>query len=624
MPFTMHADLLSMYFRAHLMAEYGLWRLPSGQYLGHMVYAIDLLMMKLAGWDLKSLFPLPFGLQPGSMTASVGNWLAFQSLPGINQALFWWKIPHLLADLAVFGLLARLFSRSKQLNLVLAAWWLNPVNFYAFYVFARHDAMTALVMLLVILFTVQKKLWPAMVGLFAAFQVRVQPLLLAPLLLVTWWKSHSWSVLIKNLLFSSLIIGVYLWLVSHLPGDVGVIEQLTGQARATNAVQTLSVPGGRFTDEVIYSAFGGWPIFLVAYGAIGLIAWLFSRPKKGSNRLEYVNAWLLVVMAIYFAVNKFSPHYFVWLSLFWTIGVGFNKRLIWPYVGAVFGWLIMGLTAQDSFSINQNLFLPLAPGLFRTPQLPVLLMSRGIDPNQLFMLGRLVLTGSLLWLAWQTWQASLRPTLNWRFNWRKIFQPGVWVVGLLISSLVFTHPVQAITTSVFEQKIGNELIYLEANKPYSQNFISPVDQFGALEIQFATDRVMSGQQVIFRIKPSFEETWTYEGHLNRDDLYNYAYYPIGFPPFNGAKDRTFTFELELTHAETDRWTAIVGNSTGANFRLLSEDTALFKQQTIERLRNTYQAQPIFWWFYGALLGILGVSLLTILAFPLEIRKEKQG
>ncbi len=102
MPWAMHSDLLSMYYRSYLMADRGLWGLPTNQFLAHLVYAFNLLILRLAGWDLTAVFPTEFGLQLGSMTSSVGDWLNFTAQPQINSLLFWLKLPHLFADIAIF------------------------------------------------------------------------------------------------------------------------------------------------------------------------------------------------------------------------------------------------------------------------------------------------------------------------------------------------------------------------------------------------------------------------------------------------------------------------------------------------------------------------------------------
>lgn len=611
MPFSMHADLLSMYFRAHLMAEHGFWQLPSGQYLGHLVYAVNLLLMKAGGWDIAGLFPLPFGLTPGSMTASVGNWLVFQDIPGIQQALFWWKLPHLLADTAVFGLLMSAFSRSKRRNFVLAAWWLNPVNIYAFYIFARHDALTALAVAGVLLFTARKKLLPAMLSLWAAIEVRTQPLIYVPLFLLAWWKGFRWQELLKNGLMTVIIVGAYFFLRGLLPENQLAYEQATGALEARASSATFTLPGGRFRAETLESIFGGLPLFPIASVVLGVSLWLFSQVKKSSQGLELVNAWFLVLMSLYFALNAFSPHYFVWLSIFWVIGFGFQKKLLWPYLGAVVGWLIMGAMATDAFSINQNLFLPLAPSLFRTPQLPVLLASRGIDPGALFLIGRVVLSGSLAVLAWQTWQTSIRPTLRAPRKWTSLLKPGVWLSVLLAVLLLRPTSAQALTAPVFEVSSGQELLLLAPGKPYKATFTSPADQFGALEIQLASDRIPSGQNLVFRLKEAGEDAWLYEGRLNRDDIYDFAFYPVGFPPVIQAQGKGFVWELELTEGENpESWTALVGGKDEANFRLLADDTEAFKNQTRERLSQEYARSPLFWQGYVAVLGLLCAAFIA--------------
>ena len=101
------------------MAVHGFWGLPTNQFLAHLIYSLNLKVMQWVGFDFSQIFLLPFGLNLGSLTASVGDWLRFTALPNINTVLFWLKLPHLLVDTFVFAALAKYFRNHRHSTLIL-------------------------------------------------------------------------------------------------------------------------------------------------------------------------------------------------------------------------------------------------------------------------------------------------------------------------------------------------------------------------------------------------------------------------------------------------------------------------------------------------------------------------
>ena len=381
MPFAMQADLLSLSYRANLMSEYNLWGFNTGQLLAHYLYALNLKLIEPLFGDLQSFFSTSHGISPNSTTSSVGDWLNFVANPQVNAFIFALKIPHLIADIAIFILLTKFFAKNKKQSLILSLWWFNPVNIYAFYVFARHDSLTLLAILLATLFLAKQKILPALLSLFVAVQIRFQPILYLPLFLIHLWRNSSIKKLSSSIFFSILIIGITLLIEKNLPFDRSVYNQIKALNEQSSISEVASPTFLQSTQNILAKPFematsvggrssmGKLLIFSLIYFLINII-YLFV--KKSSNSQEaflQIHLALYLTLAVYFLINSFSPHYFVWLSLFASVSVLINQKFLYAYLLSILGWGIMGLVDSGNFAINQNLFLPISPVIFNTPQL---------------------------------------------------------------------------------------------------------------------------------------------------------------------------------------------------------------------------------------------------------------
>src|SRR5690606_11773295 len=138
----------------------------------------------------------------------------------------------------------------------------------------------------------------------------------------------------------------------------------------------IGIPS-RHAAQVSGTTILGMPVFLVLYAIVGSIYFFrHQKPSAEMANLWQLNRVLLVVMAIYFAVNPFSPHYFVWLSIFITLAIVFQPKILPWYGLGVLGWAIMGIFGHDVTWFSQNLLVPISTDLFRTPQLPLILQTR--------------------------------------------------------------------------------------------------------------------------------------------------------------------------------------------------------------------------------------------------------
>jgi len=613
MPFALQADLISANYRAHLISEYGLMGIKSNQPLINYVYATNLLTAKLFYSDIKSFFAESHGVSTTSTTSSVGDWLSFVNNKQVNSFVFFLKIPHLLADIALFFLLGKLFAKHQKKLLILSLWWFNPVNLYSFYVFARYDSLTILTLLLATVLISKNKITSGLLALLAAIQLRFQPILYLPLFLISSWKKIELKHFFRNILLTGFIFFGVLFLENNLPYDQHLYQQVknietnqlvtqtapqeTNITKITNLLQSpyllaTSVGGKSTLNKLI--------IFTILF-AITNFLYLFTKENKDPKEsLLKLNSVLYLSLALYFLVNDFSPHYFVWLSGFATIAVVIHKQFLPAYSLAILGWLIMGIFSTGNFAITQNLFLPVSPLLFNTPQIGYVVPQAA----QLFNLGRLILNLGLIWSGFIA-ARYLFKDMHQLKDWKKVFKLGL--LSLISFIFIFPNRIEAAKLPVYKQETM-EKVFLEPGIIYQNQFTVVTSEFGSLDLKFDTGRSRENHQLLFRLKEINSSNWYYQATYNTADFYNHAFYPIGFPTITYAMNKTYLYEVEILD-QPDLPFAIYHNSYVVSKEgSLKELSSLIKQDLTAKWTN----QQPFFIFWLSLLAINLVALLVVI------------
>lgn len=613
MPFALQADLLSMTYRAHLMSEYGLWGFQPGQPLGHYLYALNLIILKPFFGELTQFFSTGHGLSLSSTTSSVGDWLNFVAHPQVNAFIFALKIPHLLADLAIFLLLSQLFAKHPKRLLILTLWWFNPVNLYAFYIFARHDSLTLLAIFLTILALSRGKILSSLLAFLVAVQLRFQPLLYLPLLLIHLWRRFAWTQLSKAFFGSVLIILGFFLLQKNLPYNSDLYAQIrnlpetkiASSSSSFSFLELIQKPFSMATSVGGKSTLPKLIIFTSLYALLNLFYFLLGKSK---NNLLQLSCALYLTLALYFLINDFSPHYYVWLSLFAVLALPLGKNFLYAYLVSILGWGLMGLLDVGNFAISQNLFLPVSSLIFNTPPLASSL-------PQIAWLGS---AGSILFkfgLLWSCWLVFRYLLAGWQTprHFKRLLKPGTTLFLLFSLTFAFSKPVQAVKIPVLRQENDSKIL-LEVGQPYSASFTSSASEFGALDLKFDTSRSQQKKQIIFRLKSSEAKEWLYENTYQVADFYNRAFYPFGFPIVSNALDQKFTYEVELIN-ESDLPLYIYTDT----FVISREGNLNELGQLIwTDLQAKWQAQQSFWIFW---LSLMGINLLAITSILLWREKK---
>lgn len=640
MPWAMHADLLSMSWRAQLMAYHSQWGLLSSQWLGHAAYAANLWLWHQIGISFEPMFEnTEFGLTPTSQTASVGDWLRFVQEDQINTFLFVAKLPHLLADVSTMALLLWLVLKLKPKlqSWVVLVWWLNPVNVYVFYLFGRHDALSSLALLLMVVATSFRWWGAAIISLFGAVLIRVQPLLFVPwltreLLVANW----SWKF-VKQVVMTMVIVATSLLCIQALPFDQLQYEQLKAIETTPTIVTTepsllrsLGIPTNHFRR-----ALGELPWFIVPAGLALLLIPKSKFVKNLDENSVVIANWGLLgtfIMSWYFILNSFSPHYFVWLSFWATLAVvAVGKKAIWPYLLAVIAWGVMGVFGRGHFAINQWLLLPISEYFFTTP-LPwqILESAAGSDQLRQVVVGgaHWVLRLSLLWLSWVCWQ-KLR-LMRWREVVNLAKQKQTEVKRLIKLVVVITivgmgyeavlTPAQAVIVPVQEQSIQAKQTSVELNSNQTRRFSVPVSSDGTVGIiylQFDVARQNSDQVIEYKIREERQTRWWHSGQINRSDLYHRAWYPLGLPELNMSQGDVLEIELQAVSDSTLSAIKLLGvtkNRTFTpNYRLATDGSwREWTQTVLSDITSKFEQQSVFvslWVMVLLALTGIGVGIL---------------
>ena len=252
-----------------------------------------------------------------------------------------WKIPVLLADLAVGYLLFRLFRNKSYWMMIVAlvAWFFNPyIYFRTGYTFT--DPITILFMLLSLMLLGKKDV---LSGTFFALSIAMKtfPYILFPVYLL---KAKDK----RGFLVAGLLVGIFVSLpfltswedfTTYLAGTLGVHSERFVQGRPflfyisyyLNIELFQVIP---FRVYTLLASFSGWVVVAVMY-------------FKNWARDKYVLA-LIPFLTFYLFTPVFNRSYFMWFMPIFIVALAkiFGNRFRFMYYGVIFlfyvfaGWYL--------------------------------------------------------------------------------------------------------------------------------------------------------------------------------------------------------------------------------------------------------------------------------------------
>jgi len=311
MPIAAHVDLVSTYHRSYLILHdfHPRYWVPHEilQAMFLILYSPFLALSDLLGWGIDA-------------TASFEFWVdSFIQHPQIHWALFLFKVPYLLCDVAIASILLRFFAKEPAKGVKAASLWLlNPIAIFGFYVFARHDAVTILFVVLG-LWSLQRSWFiRGALSIGVAIWARYYPVFYLPFLYATVtgdWKRKARTVAIA--LVPVLAFNVFVVLAETTATAAGDVAN-PGRA------PLMGASSSNFASYLVnFYLDMGWKqiLFVFPASAVALVLYAFTVEQRARASgwvlrfVEYCAAFLLVL----YATSFFHPQYFTWFLPFLVI-----------------------------------------------------------------------------------------------------------------------------------------------------------------------------------------------------------------------------------------------------------------------------------------------------------------
>jgi len=396
MPFTAHSDLMQIYWKAHLVAYHhelavgfqALLRLFHAAYLWLLT---PLLPPTDSLWIHQADDPLLSPFFSAELVSTQG-WFDFISHPQIYRTLFLLKIPYLFFDLACAFLLCRLGSNTPKSRLMFRFWWLNPILFFATYIFGRHEVI-ALFFILLSIYLVKRGGWNGgLLALGVAIAIRYYALFLLPfyvLSLAPGWKKRVQGV----------IIGLAPWLIVNF-----INWSMTGSPEAKGLI---NLPHDNYLLSMKFqvAAWDNLYIFPLLYFLLTLHR-LYNR-EVGLGSLQQYG---LVAFLLLFATAHIgqSPQYWTWFLPLLVIGVAEDRHLLPLHVAQILCLAIYNFV--DHRATAGYLFAPIAPDFFWSLPSPAEVISHLASPERVISMARTAFSAVTLWMAYFVFR-QMRTTL---------------------------------------------------------------------------------------------------------------------------------------------------------------------------------------------------------------------
>ena len=260
----------------------------------------------------------------------------------LNFLLLTLKLPYLIFDIGIAVFLYRLFDDSKQRNLALSFWILNPFNLYSTYMMGQFDIIPTFLTVLALYLAVKRKkvlLSAFFLGIGASFKI-FPFLFLIPLALLEtkWWRR-----------IVTVGVGILVYVASILP----FINSQGFRVTAFVAGQTTksffaAIPISRGESIILF-------LFSVLFFYL-----IFYFKKVGFNDL-----WkkFFIIILLFFVFTHYHPQWFLWLVPFLIIDLVRSDLKHWPLAAlSLVSWL--GLVIPFDPRLSVWLFAPIFPKLY--------------------------------------------------------------------------------------------------------------------------------------------------------------------------------------------------------------------------------------------------------------------
>ncbi|MFW5703413.1 MAG: hypothetical protein ACOCXQ_01125 [Patescibacteria group bacterium] len=569
MPFFGHTDIINTYRRAARVAFEGF---PLYLLNEQLVHAIE------AGWLwFLSLF---YGQ---NLFAHLGE--AILTQPHINMLMFLFKVPYLLAEIAMWYLLFRYLIPVRGRNLMFVLF--NPIMIFAVYVFGRYESMICLAIVGLLVLIKQRVNLPWLM-LMTVVLVLLRPsmLLLVPALLLI---QRSWAA--RMLLVATPVVSYIILMQLNKMGG-GNLGQWVSSGRHTGFFfeSQIDLGGGL----AIY-----WFFALLTYFGLRMIRYLstrgvlnklpaFNERLKHENRPSSVALIALgsfTILGTYYATSVFQAQYVAWMLPFlYLLSAWFQRdqlvRLLLLLIHvSYFGAILSHLTFGEP--TNLILLFPIAETFAQIPLAEAVFFY---DHMRLANIARSVFTVSLLYLIMYlfdryekyehierleqddrhvkdnsqkqlfayVWSLMSRNKHNAKttFIIAAVFVGVVAITSVLWSVLLTSNTRVERVYHLFERQ--TETYLLTSDRPVRQVFLSPAQVFDRVQLRFGTHGLRIDDTITVRIKHQDTQDWWYIQRFEADEIEDHELVEVQFPPFINARGEPFIVELVSARGEPVR------------------------------------------------------------------------
>ncbi|MCL4383984.1 hypothetical protein M1116_00860 [Patescibacteria group bacterium] len=262
------------------------------------------------------------------------NEISQLKLNTVYWPLLVYKLPMILADMAIFFLIPLFFRKEKNKQLAQLLWWFNPLGIYVGSMMGQVDVVMAALLVTGYYFFQKNKLGWCAISIALSALFKPIGLILLPLL---WIEKKDLKATIVGYLVYLLGIIPYLGSVSYRYYALAA-EQISKTTYAGIAIASGTVIP--------------WFFIMLAIAAVAL--W-----HKKISFLEAMTAMILSSLAF----SHFHPQWLVWITPLLLIWVIKQKQLVyWPMM--IFCWLLVLLSfdptlhSQIFLASHWNLLLP--------------------------------------------------------------------------------------------------------------------------------------------------------------------------------------------------------------------------------------------------------------------------
>lgn len=439
--------------------------------------------------------------------------------PHLFRDMLAMKFPYLLAELGIIYLLVKLIP-TKNRNLLLGFWMLNPLVIWSIYVPGNFDIFPALLTVLGLYSWKRdwKTLCYVLIGIAAGF--KLYPLLLIPVLFVIDERSISRRLL--DTLLSFMAFGI-----SFLPvvKDTWVIKFVLG----TNLSASL------FKASIDLGVGAQIPIFLTLY--FGLLIWMWYQKKKLQPEAVFT-----MVLLVLLAFTRFHQQWIIWVLPFLSILA--VENILDPYLLPLLGMAYFGsiLLINDKFT-NFGLLKGVNNAFDTIEPLRGYVDKLGIGSSVYPAFLALFLATSL-YLCWKIIVPALKH-MGFDDFYHKYLRP--WAASLIIIPLMIFLGSHVLLTKYgkyidIENKGSDSSITLDKATVVKQLFTVESNNFSAIEISLKNVDLRSKDDIHWQIERVDKQVKA-EGVVNAavigDDFDTTIYFPI----IADSKNKDFTLTL---------------------------------------------------------------------------------